>query len=88
MHRDDKLLASILEAMQDGVCIIKDDYTVVFMNKIMTQSFGEGTGERCYRVLNRRDDVCPWCRAEEVLEGNTIRWESYLLSFRMCSTPI
>jgi len=75
MHNDHELLPSIFEAMHDGVCIISDDYTLVFMNKIMIESFGQGTGEKCYRVLNRRDDVCPWCRSNEVFEGNTIRWE-------------
>ena len=78
MDKDDKLLVSIFEAMQDGVCITKDDYTLVFMNKIMLQRFGQGLGEKCYRVLNQRDDICPWCRANEVFQGNTIRWEYFV----------
>jgi len=80
MDKEDQLLVSILEAMQDGVCIIKNDYTLVFMNKVMIEGFGEATGQKCYRVINRRDDICPWCRANEVFAGKTIRWEYFIPS--------
>ena len=74
-----EMLAAILDAMVDGIYIIRDDYTVEFMNRAMIEEFGEGTGEKCYRVINHLDEICPWCRAEEVFKGETIHWEHNVL---------
>jgi len=70
-------LASIFDAMGRGVYIIEDDYTVEYMNKSSISAFGEGTGKKCYQVIANRDEICPWCRAKEVFEGETLRWENY-----------
>ncbi len=70
-------LTSILDAMGRGVYIIEDDYTIRFMNRSSIESFGEGTGKKCYKVIARRDKVCSWCRAKEVFRGETLRWENY-----------
>ncbi|MBW1710228.1 MAG: PAS domain S-box protein [Deltaproteobacteria bacterium] len=71
-------LTSILEAIEDGIYIINQDYIVEFMNKAMVDVFGEGTGDKCYRLVNGRDEICAWCRAPEIFEdmtGKTLRWE-------------
>jgi len=73
--KETQRLTSILEAMEDGIYVIKDDYTVEFMNKAMTEDFGEGTGKKCYEVIGNFDEICPWCRAKEVFEGETLHWE-------------
>jgi len=78
MDKESRILTSILQAIPDGIYIIKDDYTVEFMNKTMVEDFGEGTGEKCYRVINRCEEICPWCRAKEVFEGKKIRREHYI----------
>ena len=65
--------------MVDRIYIIRDDYTVEFMNRAMIKEFGEGAGEKCYRVINHLDDICPWCRAEEVFKGEIIHWEHNVL---------
>jgi len=78
MDKENQILNSVLQALHDGIYIIKDDYTMVFMNRTMVEDFGAGTGEKCYRVVNRRDEICPWCRAKEVFKGETIRWEQYI----------
>ena len=66
---------NILEAFQDRVYIINQDYTMAFMNTSMVRDFGEGIGEKCYRVLSGRDKRCPWCKAEEVFKGGINRRE-------------
>ena len=71
---------SILEAIEDGVYIVKDDFTIEFMNQAMVRDFGEGSGNKCYQVINRCDEICPWCRAKEVIEGKTIHRELYILA--------
>ncbi|HEA67176.1 MAG TPA: PAS domain S-box protein [Desulfobacterales bacterium] len=72
-------LSIIFEAMADGIYIVKPDYTIQFMNKAMVKNFGDGTGKPCYRVVNRRDEKCPWCRAADIFEeGATIHRELYI----------
>ena len=78
MDKEPHQLISILEAIEDGIYIIKDDFTVEFMNKAMIRDFGDGTGMKCHQVINRCDEVCPWCRTKEVIEGETLRREVYI----------
>jgi len=80
LDKEFQRLIPILQAMQDVAYIIKDDYTVEYMNKSMIEDFGEGIGDKCYRLINRCDEICPWCRAKEVFEGETIRWKRYIPS--------
>jgi PAS domain S-box-containing protein len=68
-------VTSIFEAMADGVYLVNSAFKVEYMNDVMIQKFGRGTGEKCYQVIYGSRKVCPWCRAQEVLEGKTIRWE-------------
>ena len=73
-----KLLASIFDAMPDGVYIIKDDYTIEFMNKAMIKEFENGEGKKCYQWFNHLEEVCPRCKAKEVFAGKTVYWEKYV----------
>ena len=68
-------LISILDAIEEGIYVIDNDYTLELMNKAMVRDFGEGVGKKCYGVINKLDEICPWCRAKEVFEGKTIQWE-------------
>jgi len=72
-----KNLTTIFEAMVDGVYIIDDDFNVEHMNDVMIKNFGRGIGRKCFQVIHGRDEVCSWCRAKEVLAGESIRWEQY-----------
>ncbi|MFH1626348.1 MAG: PAS domain S-box protein [Pseudomonadota bacterium] len=71
---------TLFEAMEDGVYIVNQDYTVEFMNKTMIADFGEGVGKKCYQVINRSEETCPWCRAKEVVAGETVRREVHVPS--------
>ena len=42
----------ILNAMEDGIYITRQDYEVEFMNKAMIEHFGPGVGKKCYEVIN------------------------------------
>jgi PAS domain S-box-containing protein len=68
-------VTSIFDAMADGVYVINSGFKVEYMNDVMIQKFGKGMGGKCYQVIYGSSKVCPWCRAREVLEGKTIRWE-------------
>ena len=73
-----KKIASIFEAMVDAVYVVDADLNVEYMNKGMIKRFGEGIGKKCYQIVQKRDDKCPWCRASEVFRGESVRWEQYV----------
>jgi PAS domain S-box-containing protein len=73
MNISEVSLVSVFEAMDDGIMIIRDDLCVEFMNRAMVRVFGEGEGSKCHEVIAKRQDICPWCRAAEVFEGEIVR---------------
>ena len=68
-------LAQILDVMEDGVYVIREDRTVEYMNRAMAGNREPAPGGRCHKVIFGRDTVCPWCRADEVFAGNEVRRE-------------
>lgn len=68
-------ITSIFEAMADGVYLVNSGFKVEYMNDVMIQKFGKRIGEKCHQVIYGNRKVCPWCRAQEVLKGKTVRWE-------------
>jgi two-component system NtrC family sensor kinase len=79
MKKQIRGLTAILDAMEDGIYISSQDYTIDFMNKPLVRDFDMGIGKKCYQVLNRSEKICSQCRAQEVFEeGETIRWKKYI----------
>ena len=72
-----KNLTTIFEAMVDAVYIVDKDFNVEHMNDVMIKNFGRGIGKKCFQVIHGKDEVCTWCKAKEVLAGESIRWEHY-----------
>ena len=86
-------LAHILDAMEDGIYITREDYTVEFMNQAMVKMFGQGIGKKCYEVVNASEVMCPWCQAREVFEnGESTHSEIYMprldRTYRIIEVPI
>ena len=77
MDDESKRLMSIFDSMVDGVYVIDSDLDVEYMNEVMIKDFGEGLGRKCYQVIQKKDEVCPWCKVREVFAGKSIRWEQY-----------
>ncbi|WP_022669292.1 PAS domain-containing sensor histidine kinase [Desulfospira joergensenii] len=76
----DKILDA-LDAFQEGIYIVNDDFTVEYMNHYMKELFGQGTGEKCHEVLIRSDTPCEWCRYDEVFnKDETHHSEIYIQS--------
>ena len=72
-------MTDILDTLEDGIYVINNDYIVEFMNKAMVKVFGNGIGKKCHQVINGSDEVCPWCRADDVFEkGETSHEEIHL----------
>ena len=74
-------LLDALDAFEDGIYIISEDYTVEYMNKFMKDLFGEGVGKKCYEVLIGSDKPCDWCKHDEVfIKNETNHSEVYIAS--------
>ena len=75
-NEDTQRLVSVLDAMEEGIYIVSQDYTVEFMNKAMVDEFGYGIGKKCFEVVNQGNEVCSWCGSDDVFnKGETNRSE-------------
>ncbi len=63
-------LLDALDAFEEGIYIINEDYTVEYMNKFMKELFGDGVGDKCYRVLADTEKPCDWCKYDEIFKKN------------------
>lgn len=70
-------LLAVLEAMEDGVYVVDGQYDIQYVNPALEKEFGPYQGGKCYEYFHDRQEVCPWCRNQEVLDGKTVRWDWY-----------
>ncbi|OGR31752.1 MAG: hypothetical protein A2139_13615 [Desulfobacca sp. RBG_16_60_12] len=67
---------AIIEAFDGFIYICSQNYEVEFMNQRFIERTGYyPLGQKCYRALHDRDEVCPWCLNDQVFRGETVRWE-------------
>jgi PAS domain S-box-containing protein len=67
---------AIIEAFDGFIYINSQNYEVEFMNQRFIERTGYfPLGQKCYRVLHDREEVCPWCVNDRVFRGETVRWE-------------
>lgn len=59
-------LLDALDAFEEGIYIINEEYEVEYMNKFMKAYFGDGVGKKCYKVLSGSDAPCTWCNHDEI----------------------
>lgn len=78
MDKATQWLSPILDALEDGIVLISSDYEIALMNQASVSVFGQGTGKKCYQVLNSYESRCRRCNAEEVFGGKTINREAYI----------
>ena len=78
MEDERKKIKSIFSVMVDGVYVIDKDFNVEYMNEVMVNTYGQAAGRKCHQVIQGKEKACDWCRAMEVFEGKSIRWEQYI----------
>ncbi|MCK5616840.1 PAS domain S-box protein, partial [Candidatus Pacearchaeota archaeon] len=92
LHRERDKSISILESMADGVYIVNQNYDIEYVNSILKQEFGLPEGRKCYEYFHDRNEICPWCKNQEVFTGKTVRWEWYSFknnkTYDLIDTPI
>jgi PAS domain S-box-containing protein len=85
-------LINILNSMQDGVCIVNRDYDLEYVNPSMKSQYGNIDAQKCYQYLYSRDEFCPWCSINEVIDGKTVQREAELSSigrtYEITETPL
>ncbi len=85
-------LANILNSMEDGVYIVNQEHNIKFVNSALIKDFGPFEGKKCYKYFHDLDEVCPWCKNDEVFAGKTVRWEWYSLksqkTYDLIDTPM
>jgi PAS domain S-box-containing protein len=65
-------LLDALDAFEDGIYMVNDDYTVEYMNDFMKALFGEGLGKKCHEVLSGSEKPCSWCNNNKIFEENKV----------------
>ncbi len=62
-HQDRDVLFDVLEELPLLVYLLKDDYSLPFVNARFRQTFGDPAGRRCYEVFKARSAPCDDCTA-------------------------
>jgi PAS domain S-box-containing protein len=92
MEKERAMLMSILDAIEDGIYVIDQNFNIQFMNRKMIDMFGEGIERKCHEVINNSGTICPWCRADLVFQGTPQNWELYAASvdrtFALTELPV
>ncbi len=72
----ESLYSAILEGYEGFVYFIDRNYRIRFMNENLIRDTGaDATGKICHEALHNRSTPCLWCVAEQVFEGNRVRFE-------------
>lgn len=68
-------LSGILEAFEGYIYICTPDYRLLFMNRKQKMVADENEALSCHKRLYGLDTPCPWCDAENVFQGSTVKYE-------------
>jgi len=64
LYAEKEKLQSIIDALVSGVSIQDLDYTIIYQNEVLKNTFGDRLGEKCYRVYEGNDTICDGCPVE------------------------
>jgi transcriptional regulator with PAS, ATPase and Fis domain len=70
------LYQAIVENFEGFVYVCDADYRLVYLNpQCRKPAGGNAVGALCYQALHRRRTPCPFCVREQVMQGQTVRFE-------------
>jgi PAS domain S-box-containing protein len=61
-------LQSLIDAMEDDLCIQDKHRNIIYQNKPSKRNFGDHLGDKCYRAFEGNDKVCPDCPVEKAFK--------------------
>ena len=66
----------LMESMKDAAYICSPGFRIEYMNPAMNDRIGrDATGEICHKAIYGRDEKCPWCVFDQVLQGKHPEYE-------------
>jgi two-component system, cell cycle sensor histidine kinase and response regulator CckA len=68
-------LKSILDHMVDGVYILSTNYDIEYLNPALASERGDIAGRKCFDYLAGLTEPCPWCKNQQVFNGESLVWE-------------
>lgn len=66
------LLDNIMFSMGDGLSIQDRNMRIVYQNQFMIDNFGRHVGEYCYRIYEKRDEMCEGCPVAEAFRTGNV----------------
>lgn len=92
LKQSEQRFRTVLDNMDDMAYIANEEYVLTFMNRSMTEVFGDRVGEACHEVLHNEKGTCPWCPMDKVFKHRTVRDERQLggqeRTYEIVHTPL
>ena len=67
---------AIVDGFEGFIAICDAQHRVTFMNdRLARRAAGSPPGAPCHEIMHGLETPCPWCVAERVRAGETVRWE-------------
>jgi len=76
LRMNDDFMETVLEGIQDGICVLDPDMTVTKINhaaKWLYYGSGSMTGKKCFETVHKRTSPCENCPAAAALRTGTIQ---------------
>ena len=70
-----KRLLQIMDTIPQGVCIIREDFEMDYVNPVLQRTFGLPEGRKCHEYLWGAAQPCAGCPNEEIFSGHVVRRE-------------
>ncbi|MFX1574955.1 MAG: PAS domain S-box protein [Promethearchaeota archaeon] len=71
--KSERFLSNVFSSIQDGICIIDKDYTILRINPTMEKLYPHMIpirGKKCYQVYQHRNEPCEDCLCTKIYETN------------------
>jgi len=77
-----QLLAGIISSLTESICLIDNDYNIIWVNNVVKNTFGSNlTSMKCYEAFFCRDRRCKSCIAEKTFSNGKIHeYEANIIS--------
>jgi PAS domain S-box-containing protein len=70
-----KKLRQILDYIPEGIYMVNENYDIEYANPVLIEMYGPIEGKKCHEFFQEFDAPCPWCKNDQILSGQPIRWE-------------
>ncbi|MBI9086211.1 MAG: diguanylate cyclase [Desulfobacterales bacterium] len=78
LKENERFLATILESIQDGICVLDRDLTIVQTNVSMRTHYSQNRspeGKKCYEIFRKRREPCPSCPTVRAFASGKLEME-------------